>query len=159
MKTLLIPSIVVLLQLTGCASSNDPRDLSDAEFRKLFQAAYVEPYNAKDIDTWLDAFTVDAVGMHNGLPPLVGRDAIRGFGESVRDNFALAEIDASLDEIRRSGSWVYTRGTYRANFVPKMPGQGLPSGEQTGKFLLIWEVQDDGHWRIILDMGNSNGPA
>lgn len=159
MKNANASTLIALVLMVGCASPNDPRDVSDAEFRERFQTAYVEPYNAKDIDAWLEAFTADAVGMHNGMPPLVGRDAIRSFGESVRDNFALAEIDASLDEIRRSGDWVYTRGTYRSNFVPKNPGQGLPSGEQTGKFLLIWEVQDDGRWRIILDMGNSNGPA
>jgi hypothetical protein len=34
----------------------------------------------------------------------------------------------------------------------------MPAGRQSGKFLLVWERQPDGEWRIILDMGNSNGP-
>ncbi len=127
------------------------------DFHALFAERYLEPFNSKDISTWLDAFAEDAVGMHNGLPPLVGRDAIRGFGEAVRDGFEVAEIDAQIDEIRRSGDWVYTRGSFTSTFVPKADNQGAPSGQQQGKFLLLWERQADGDWKIILDMGNSNG--
>lgn len=149
----------LLLSSCGEQQRSPPSRLSDAEIEALFQSAYLQPFNDKDIEQWLEAFAEDAVGMHNGLSPLVGRDAIRDFGEAVRDNFAVAQLDASVDEIRRSGDWLYTRGTYQSNFVPKMPDQGLPSGKQVGKFLLIWERQTDGRWRIILDMGNSNGPT
>lgn len=128
------------------------------DFHALFAERYMEPFNAKDIPAWLDAFAEDAVGLHNGLPPLVGRDAIRGFGEAVRDGFELAEIDAQVDEIRQSGNWVYTRGSYVSTFVPKAGNESAPSGQQPGKFLLLWERQADGDWKIILDMGNSNGP-
>jgi ketosteroid isomerase-like protein len=119
------------------------------DFDALFAERYMKPFNTKDIPAWLDAFAEDAVGMHNGLPPLVGRDAIRGFGEAVRDGFELAEIDARVDEVQHAGDWVYTRG--------KAGNQGAPSGQQQGKFLLLWERQADGDWKIILDMGNSNG--
>jgi len=138
----------------GPAPSEAPVD-----FEQLFAERYVEPYNARDVDRWLLAFAEDAVGMHNGLPPLTGREAIRGFGEAVRDNFDVARIDASIEEVRRSGDWAWTRGRYESEFVPKPGTEGLPSGTQSGKFLLVWERQPDGDWRIILDMGNSNGPA
>jgi len=128
------------------------------DFDALFAERYMQPFNAKDIPAWLDGFAEDAVGMHNGLPPMVGRDAIRGFGEAVRDGFELAKIDARVDDVQHSGDWVYTRGSYTSTFVPKAGNQGAPSGQQQGKFLLLWERQPDGDWKIILDMGNSNGP-
>jgi ketosteroid isomerase-like protein len=148
---------VGLLATFLLASCADPRP-PVPDFDALFKRAYIEPYNAGDVDRWLEVFADNAVGMHNGLPPLEGRDAIRGFGEAVRDNFEVARIEATIDEVRQSGSWALTRGSYTAEFVPKAGTEGMPAGRQSGKFLLVWERQPDGEWRIILDMGNSNGP-
>jgi len=153
-RTVAIGVMAICCYACGPGPAEPPVD-----FEQLFADRYVEPYNARDVDRWLQAFAEDAVGMHNGLPPLTGREAIRGFGEAVRDNFEVAQIDAGIDEVRRSGDWAWTRGHYTSEFVPKPGTEGLPAGRQTGKFLLIWERQPDGDWRIILDMGNSNGPA
>ena len=138
------------------ACDNTPTDTA-VDVKRLFAVGYVEPYNAKDIDRWLEIFADDAIGLHNGLPPLEGRDAIRGFGEAVRDNFDVAEISAQIDEVRRSGNWAWTRGRYESNFIPKAGTEGFPEVRQNGKLLLIWERQQDGRWLITVDMGNSGG--
>jgi uncharacterized protein (TIGR02246 family) len=150
---LLILTLVALL--AGCAGDSEPVAV---DFDALFAQKYMQPFNAKDMERWAEAFADDAVGMHNGLPPLEGRDAIFGFGDSVRANFDVAEIDAAIDEVRRAGDWAWTRGHYASQFTPKPGLEGLPSGRQTGKFLLIWERQPDGEWLITLDMGNGSGP-
>lgn len=148
---------ILFLGAAGLVACDNTPTEQPVDFERLFAEGYVEPYNAKDIDRWLTIFADDAVGLHDGLPPLEGRDAIRGFGEAVRDNFDVAEISAQIDEVRRSGNWAWTRGRYESNFVPKPGTEGVPEGRQTGKFLLIWERQDDGNWLITLDMGNSGG--
>lgn len=154
MRRLFLISVAVLLS-TAC--DNEHINNTPVDFERLFAERYVEPYNTKDMERWADAFSDDAVGMHNGLPPLEGRAAIFGFGDAVRNNFEIADIDASIDEVRHSGNWAWTRGHYTSYFVPKAGVEGLPSGRQSGKFLLLWERQPDGDWKIILDMGNSNG--
>ena len=141
--------------LAGCG-----RDRSAGELRthleSEFQARYIQPYVAGDIDAWMNVFADDVVALHDGLPPLDGRDAVRGFGDIVTQNFAITRMDAVIDEVRRNGDWSWTRGQFIAVFEAKTeeapPGI---AGERSGKFLLIWERQDDGEWLVIMDMGNS----
>ena len=117
---------------------------------------YIEPYKTGDIERWLDAFADDAVGMHNTLPALEGKQALRGFAEAVHSTFNIEQLDVSVDSVTRSGDWVLARGNFTAHFVLKQGNPGEQSQPQQGKYVLLWERQDDGAWKIILDMGNSN---
>ncbi|MDH5617638.1 MAG: nuclear transport factor 2 family protein [Gammaproteobacteria bacterium] len=121
-----------------------------------FQTRYIDPYVAGDVELWLQVFADDAVALHNGLPALEGKPAIRGFGNAVAQNFRIERLDATVDEIRRDGNWAYTRGHFIADFAARSttapPGV---AGERRGKFLLIWEQQPGGEWLVITDMGNS----
>jgi cytochrome c oxidase subunit 2 len=64
-------------------------------------------------------------------------------------------LDAVVDEVRQNGNWAWTRGHFVAVFDEKTdsapPGV---AGERHGKFLLIWERQDDGTWLVVMDIGN-----
>jgi ketosteroid isomerase-like protein len=54
------------------------------------------------------------------------------------------------------GNVAWTRGEYVSEFVGKSDGKSA-WGVERGKFLLIWQRQPDGVWKIVLDTGNSNG--
>ena len=118
------------------------------ELEGRFQSAYIEPFTQGDTDTWMDVFADDVVALHDGLPPLEGKDAIRDFGNSVAANFVIARMDADVDEVRQNADWAWTRGRFVADFKARTdaapPGV---AGERHGKFLLLWERQDDGQWR------------
>ena len=51
----------------------------------------------------------------------------------------------------------YDKHGIYAQSLPKADGTE-PFGTDRGKFVLLWELQDDDTWQIILDMGNSNQP-
>ena len=129
----------------------------DDFFRELVANRYVEPFRLGNIDLWIAAFDEHAIALHNRRPPDRGRDAIEAFGRAVHQHFSLAEYIVEVTDIRRSAQWVYTVGTYTTRFVSKTDGSE-PFGREQGKFLLLWERQEDNTWRIILDMGNSNQP-
>jgi len=146
--------ILAVLLLAGCAKGeNTTNALPD--LKADFQTRYIAPYVAGNIDAWMQVFADDAVALHDGLPPLDGKAAIRGFGDAVSSNFLINKLDAEIDEVRRDGNWAWTRGRFVAEFVAKSdaapPGV---AGERMGKFLLVWERQDDGNWLVIMDMGN-----
>jgi ketosteroid isomerase-like protein len=140
--------------LVSCAKNESAMDvLPDLEAE--FQSRYIQPYVAGDIDAWMQVFADDAVALHDGLPPLDGKMAIRGFGDAVSANFLIEKLDAEVDEVRRDGNWAWIRGRFVAEFAAKSdaapPGV---AGERLGKFLLLWERQPDGSWLVIMDMGN-----
>ncbi len=146
---------LALLVLSGC-DANDSATEQGPNFEAEFQTRYVDPYVAGRIDDWMQVFADDAVALHDGLPPLDGKAAIREFGNAVTTNFHIRKLDATMDEVRRKGDWVWTRGQFVADFEAKSdaapPGV---AGERKGKFFLLWEKQDNGRWQVVMDMGNS----
>lgn len=150
------PLLSLLLAALAFAQGCSRDDTAIKEFLKIRVANdYLAPYLAGDVDRWMEVFSEDAVAMHDGMPALVGKRAVRGFAEDVTVNFKIEQMDVAVEEVRLGDSWAWTRGTYQATFVPKT--ESAPAGvagPHRGKFVLLWERQTDGVWRIIFDMGN-----
>jgi ketosteroid isomerase-like protein len=147
-------SVFVLALLAGCAAA--PRAPGEADFRRMVAESYVAPFKAADYPRWLEVFADDAVALHNRRPADVGKSAIKDFAAAVEANFRLARFDVAVSDVRIDGNVAWTRGEYTSEFVSKASGTS-PWGVENGKFLLIWQRQADGSWKIVLDMGNSNG--
>ena len=146
-------AVAMMLLVSGCATA--PRAVPDESFfRALVADKYVEPFRSGEIEAWSEAFAEHAVALHNRRPPDEGRAAIRAFGEAVRANFRLERFEVNVRQVSSSGDWVLTRGDFVSLFVNRTDGS-TPFGEERGKFVLLWERQPDGNWRIVLDMGNS----
>ena len=145
-------TVILALQLftSSCSAAED-----DDYFRTLVAERYVTPFREGDIDTWIQHFDQNAVALHNRRPIDRGREAIEAFGKMVQQYFELEEYDVQVTDIRRSKDWVYTVGSFTTLFVSREDGS-TPFGREQGKFLLLWERQEDNSWKIILDMGNSN---
>jgi ketosteroid isomerase-like protein len=60
------------------------------------------------------------------------------------------------EEVRVAGDWAFARGTYTYTMVPKEKGATI---EGTGKWLSIFEKQDDGSWKMTRDCYNDNAPS
>jgi ketosteroid isomerase-like protein len=157
----IIQSFLIVISSTllfSCQSIKDSQvdNVSDEFFQELVKTKYVEPFKAGNIDIWLQSFDDDAIALHNRRPADKGKEAIKAFGEIVHSYFDIQQYDVKVTNIRRSENWVYTVGEYTTLFVNKSDGIA-PWGKDTGKFVLLWELQEDNQWRVILDMGNSNG--
>lgn len=147
--------LLPLFLLTACGDSQS----DEIVLANAVQARYIDPYKNGDTELWMEVFASDVVAMHDGLPPLEGKDAVRQFADAVSTDFAIPRLDITIDEVRRSGDWAWTRGRFDTVFEAKTdsapPGV---AGERSGKFLLLWERQPSGEWQVIMDMGNSIGP-
>lgn len=134
----------------------------EEQFRDWVEARYAQPFRDGETDRWAAVFNENAVGMHHSLPALEGREAIRGFGRMVHENFVVEQFDLTVKEVRVSNTWALTRGSFVSRFVPAGAaagnGQAVEAPATVGKFVLVWELQDDGEWRVILDMGNLDSP-
>lgn len=128
---------------------------TEAEFRDWVENRYTAPFKRGDTDVWMEIFADDAVALHNRRTADVGKDAIAAFGTLVASTFNVDEMNVNVESIRTNGDWAYTRGTYENAFSFRGTGEPAPWGREQGKFFFLWERQDDGEWKIIVDMGNS----
>ncbi len=152
---ILIP--VFLLAIPGC-SKQDQHTAPLPDFEQLVLDDYIMPYKTGDIERWLEIFADDAVGMHNTLPALEGKQALRHFAETVHNTFNIEQLDVTVDSVISEGDWALTRGSFVADFILKDGDAGNRGNPRQGKYILLWERQNDGTWKIILDMGNNNTP-
>lgn len=96
----------------------------------------------------------DALQLPNGGQPISGRDSIymsMSKGPEVQLRWEPQEaVVSALDDMG------YTWGTYTATW------KGADGKMKTshGKYLNVWRKQDDGTWKVVVDMGNqSPAPA
>ena len=151
---------ILLFLIAGCSDHEQQAvdEMTLADFEQLVINGYIEPYKSGDTERWMEIFADDAVGMHNTLPALEGKQAIRQFAEVVHSSFNIEQLDVTVDSVIREGGWALTRGNFTAHFVLKEGNPEEQSQPRQGKYILLWERQDDGAWKIILDMGNNNSP-
>ena len=154
MKTKQLLLLFLLTMSMACVAEKSAPGHED--FKKMVLEQYIAPFKNADTDTWMQVFAADAVGMHNTLPPFVGKEAIRQFGDIVAQNLNIEQMDVVIDEVRVNGSWALTRGSFTSKFVPKNLEDSSAIPASKGKFILLWEKQESGEWKVILDMGNSN---
>jgi len=96
-----------------------------------------------------DYLAVDAVQMPNGAAPIIGRDSILA-AMNLGSEYMLL-WDPKRAEVAESGELGWTWGVYQVH-VPTGDSTEITS---TGKYLNIWRKQDDGSWKVMVDMGNA----
>lgn len=90
----------------------------------------------------------DAVQLPAGLPPIVGRKAIRE--RMTGSSKAILKWEPAKAEVAKSGDLGYTWGSYELSWQ----GEDEKTEKLYGKYLNIWKKQPDGTWKAIVDIGN-----
>jgi uncharacterized protein (TIGR02246 family) len=148
-------AVVTLIGLAGCASQKAPDQASATAAINAIWKEYSASLNAGDIDRWVALWTEDGVQMPPDEPAVVGKERIRARNQAVADRFTF-DIGITNEEVRTTGDWAFSRGTYKASLTPKAGGKQIPID---GKYMTILARQPDGSWKIHRDIFNSNGAA
>jgi uncharacterized protein (TIGR02246 family) len=88
--------------------------------------------------------------------PMVKGDGVRKYMTDFANGFT-SKTELNTTAVEGSGDLAYAVGTYRMELTPKKAGaKPLPVDE--GKYIEVMKRQDDGTWRIVYDIWNSNAP-
>ena len=149
-----IPTLLTCLFLAACGqrAGDQPAAAGLPDASPLFQADQAFAKLSADSGA-VAAFSMyladDAVQMPSGAAPITGRESIVEAMSSGPDVTLLWEPKHA--EIAVSGELGWTWGVYEARFTSD-EGEEVSSD---GKYLNVWRKQDDGAWKVIVDMGNS----
>jgi uncharacterized protein (TIGR02246 family) len=106
-----------------------------------------------DMDRWISLWTDDGVQMPPDTPAKKGMEQIRAANQPLLDLYKW-DIAVYPEETHVAGGWAFSRGNYTWAWTPKGEGEIM---EGMGKFLTIFQRQDDGSWKIARDCFNGNG--
>jgi ketosteroid isomerase-like protein len=105
-----------------------------------------------DVERILSYWTDDAIVLAPGLPPFVGRQALRGYVEAsltipgFRISWASTGVEFSPD-----GQLAYM---FSDNAVTTNGPDGVPATTQ-GRVVTIWRREPDDQWRCAVDIWNA----
>jgi len=145
---LLVASIAIPVSHHSVSASAKPT----LETLKQLEAEFMRAAAEKGSKGYMSYYAENSVEVPNGAPLIPGRDEIAKGMEFLDDkNNSLIWTPVGGD-ISSSGDLGYTYGTYEFRSNDK---QGKPH-VQYGKYTSIWKLQNDGRWKVVLDMGNAS---
>ena len=134
----------------GCSSDTSS---ADAKTINAQSEAWSKAGQAKDAGKYASFFADDATVMMPNEPVFKGMDSIKAvLLPMMQDpNFSLS---FKADKTEVSGILGYTQGTLSLTTTAR---NGKPFTD-TGKFLTVWKKQQDGSWKVIETIFNSDLP-
>jgi len=140
---------------TPAAPPPDTRAADEAAIHALVKE-WSGAAQAKDVERFTSVYAEDAVVMMEDAPDISGKAAIReGIGGMMSDpNFGLS-FQAAKVVVARSGDLAYETGTYTMT----MSDAKKKPATETGNYVVVWQKQADGAWKVVVDAPISDPPA
>jgi ketosteroid isomerase-like protein len=122
-----------------------------ADTLKQLEGEFMKAAAERGSQGYMSYYADDSVELPNGGAIIPGKANIsKGMGFLDDKNNRLSWTPVGAD-ISASGDLGYTFGTYEFRSKDK---EGKPTVEY-GKYTSIWKLQQDGSWKVVLDMGNA----
>jgi ketosteroid isomerase-like protein len=126
-----------------------------AETLKQLEGEFMKAAEEKGSAGYMSYYAENAVEVPNGYPLIRGKVEIAktmGFLDDKNNRLTWTPVGA---DISSSGDLGYTYGTFEFSSKDK---EGKVHAEH-GKYTSIWKLQNDGSWKVVLDMGNATAEA
>jgi ketosteroid isomerase-like protein len=144
--------VFLLVSVSAALAQTDTKNLNAL---RAADAAWLKTYEAKDLDKAVAFCDEQGSLLWPNAPRATGKSAI---AKTTASAFAIPDFKLEWHpdqvEVARSGELGYTSGTYTWTFKD---ASGKPASDK-GKYLTIWKKQQDGSWKVLLDMFNTDLP-
>jgi len=145
----IITAILVLLLFTATLFAKKEKSAHGADLLRRFEAEFAADVAQHGHNAFIDHFAEDGVEIVDG-GGINTKDDMRkqpawAEGTSLTWMPVKADMAASGDLGYTYGNYIYTAKNKEGKLVTSY-----------GKYTSIWKKQKDGHWKVVVDMGNSS---
>ncbi len=152
-KKILI-NISLLVLIAGCDVSfeNSHEIDQDSAIAAIQQQAqrFSQAYMDGDIDALVAVYSDDGIAASSGRDFVAGHTALNQFWVLPSGRSILQHQSTSIS-LQVNGQYAYDWGYYSGQAAQ----DGNPLPPFRGKYVIIWQLDDDGQWRMLMDMWNS----
>ncbi len=129
-------------------------NLDDVADITLTTHAWVAAFEAEDAARGATFVTDDAVLVPPNEAVLMGAEAIEAWSQRMFDGMTVEEATTTVGAVRVAGDWAVSHGEWQMT----MSIDGATVSDTT-RYMLIWERQTDGSWKVAHDIWNSVLPV
>jgi uncharacterized protein (TIGR02246 family) len=107
-----------------------------------------------DTATVASLYTEDAIVLPPNMTGARGRGEIKRLFDGMFQQMGPPNLKLTTSQVTELGDTAYEVGTYTMKAQP----QGGQAVSDTGKYVVIWQRQRDGDWKLHVDIWNSDTP-
>jgi len=148
-----LQTLIVLFLICFVAGHVFAQDLTDIENKiKKINKEMAKQMTSGDFTT--EYYTDDAISMPNNAPMMEGIETIKASTEQMKaSGMKFETFIATPVKIMLNGNMVTEIGTYSLSM--NVPNMSSPITDK-GKYLTLWEIQDDGSLKIKAEIWNTD---
>jgi ketosteroid isomerase-like protein len=156
---LLIPMMGVLACTgagTGGAAVKASSDPAVQQAIEGANAGLASAFMVGDVDRALSFYDEEAMAMPPGLPADRGHEAIRKGIAGFLTEFAVSDFTLTTEDVQVAGDLAVETGSWKMTLQPS--AAGATAQPDNGKYVAVWKLQEDGSWKMLRDIWNSDNP-
>lgn len=117
-------------------------------------AQFMAAVNRGDTSKVAALYTEHAVVLPPNAETVRGRDGAKALFDGMIQQMGVPTLTLSTVDVTEVGDTAYEVGVYTMKLQP--PGGNVVNDR--GKYVVVWERQGDGSWKLAVDMWNSDLP-
>ena len=131
------------------------QDMSELKKKvQMMNDKYAEQMVGGDMSTLWDYYSDDIISMPSYEPMLKGLEACKKSAQKMEESgMKITAFSTTSTDVMQSGNLVVDIGTY--NITMQVPGMDMPWDDH-GKYLNIWEMQDDASMKMKVETWNTD---
>ncbi|MEP0860309.1 MAG: DUF4440 domain-containing protein [Ignavibacterium sp.] len=149
MNLKIIISILWLGSMFTFAQNQNELSSQIEKLNKIYAQSMID----NDTKTMMSLYTDDVVSLPSYQPMIRGIETLKSLSEQVENSeWKTTSFDMKTTDLIPAGNFVIEIGNYKM----KMAGPGVPDWSDEGKYITVWQKQDDGGLKIKIEMWNTD---
>lgn len=149
MKLNLVLSLLLLSATLVFSQSKEELYLQIEKLNKLYSDAMIN----NDTKTMMSLYTDDVVSLPSYQPMIRGIETLKALSEQVENTeWKTTSLEMKTTDLIPADNFIIEIGNYKM----KMVGPGVPDWSDEGKYITIWQKQENGNLKIRIEMWNTD---